>query len=104
MVYFYRSPQAIIISALCSIAIAAFIYFVIVKPETDKANDQVNHALKQAQPGIDAANRQLQQATPGIDEANKKLKQAQPGINEAQKKLKCIQAANGDVNKIAACN
>jgi peptidoglycan hydrolase CwlO-like protein len=104
MVYFYRSPQAIVISALCSIAIAAFIYFVIVKPETDSANNQVNHALKQAQPGIDAANKQLQQATPGIDEANKKLKQAQPGINEAQKKLKCIQAANGDVNKIAACN
>ena len=52
MVYFYRSPQAIIISALCSIAIAAFIYFVIVKPETDKANDQVNHALQQAQPGM----------------------------------------------------
>jgi hypothetical protein len=106
MVFFYRSPQAIIISALCSIAIAAFIYFVIVKPETDNANDQVNHALKQAQPGIDAANKQLQQATPtpGIDEANKKLKQAQPGINEAQKKLKCIQAAGTDVNKIAACN
>jgi peptidoglycan hydrolase CwlO-like protein len=104
MVYFYRSPQAIIISALCSIAIAAFIYFVIVKPETDSANNTVNHALKQAQPGIDAANKQLQQATPGINEANKKLKQAQPGINEAQKKLKCIQAANGDVNKIAACN
>ena len=104
MVFFYRSPQAIVISALCSIAIAAFIYFVIVKPETDNANNQVNHALKQAQPGIDAANKQLQQATPGINEANKKLKQAQPGINEAQKKLKCIQAANGDVNKIAACN
>jgi F0F1-type ATP synthase membrane subunit b/b' len=101
MVFFYRSPQAIVISALCSIAIAAFIYFVIVKPETDNANDQVNHALKQAQPGIDQANRQLQQATPGIKEANPA---AAPGIDEANKKLKCIADANGDVNKIAACN
>ena len=44
MVYFYRSPQAIVISALCTIAIAAFIYFVMVKPETDHANRQVDHA------------------------------------------------------------
>jgi peptidoglycan hydrolase CwlO-like protein len=104
MVFFYRSPQAIVISALCSIAIAAFIYFVIVKPQTDSANDQVNHALKQAQPGIDAANKQLQQATPSINEANKKLKEAQPGIDKAQRIQDCVLKANGDVTKIAACN
>ena len=97
MVFFYRSPQAIIISALCSIAIAAFIYFVIVKPQTDSANNTVNNALKQAQPGIDAANKQLQQATPSI-------KSAQPGIDKAQRIQNCILKANGDVNKIAACN
>jgi cellobiose-specific phosphotransferase system component IIA len=90
MVYFYRSPMAIVISALCSIAIAAFIYFVIVKPETDKANTQVDHALKQAQPSIDAA--------------NKRLKQAQPSINKAQKIQDCILAAGTDTAKIAACN
>jgi hypothetical protein len=90
MVFFYRSPQAIVISALCSIAIAAFIYFVIVKPQTDSANDQVNHALKQAQPGIDAANKQLQGA--------------QPSIDKAQKLQDCIIAAGTDVNKIQACN
>jgi predicted PurR-regulated permease PerM len=94
MVFFYRSPQAIVISALCSIAIAAFIYFVIVKPETDNANNQVNHALKQAQPSIDAAEKQGQQ---GIDDANK-------GIDKANKITACISAANGDVNKIALCN
>jgi cellobiose-specific phosphotransferase system component IIA len=90
MVFFYRSPQAIVISALCSIAIAAFIYFVIVKPETDKANTQVDHALKQAQPSIDAANKQLEQA--------------QPEINKAQKLQQCILAAGTDAEKIAACN
>jgi cellobiose-specific phosphotransferase system component IIA len=90
MVYFYRSPMAIVISALCSIAIAAFIYFVIVKPQTDSANTQVDHALKQAQPSIDAANKQL--------------KQAQPAINRAQKLQQCILAAGTDTTKIAACN
>ena len=90
MVYFYRSPMAIVISALCSIAIAAFIYFVIVKHETDSANTQVDHALKQAQPSIDAA--------------NKRLKDAQPAINRAQKLQQCILAAGTDTTKIAACN
>ncbi|MEA2435814.1 MAG: hypothetical protein QOF65_370 [Thermoleophilaceae bacterium] len=90
MVFFYRSPQAIIISALCSIAIAAFIYFVMVKPETDKANKQVDHALKQVQPSIDNANRQF--------------KQAQPSINRAQKIQDCILAAGTDTAKLAACN
>jgi predicted PurR-regulated permease PerM len=97
MVFFYRTPQAIVISALCSIAIAAFIYFVIVKPQTDNANDQVNHALKQAQPSIDAANKQLQRAQKEAGGAN-------PSIQHAQKIQDCILAANGDVNKIAACN
>jgi hypothetical protein len=90
MVFFYRSPQAIVISALCSIAIAAFIYFVIVKPETDSANTQVDHALKQAQPSIDAANKQL--------------KDAQPQIDKAQALQQCILAAGTDATKIAACN
>ena len=97
MVFFYRTPQAIIISTLCSLAIAAFIYFVIVKPETDNANDQVNHALQQAQPQIDQANKDLQKA-------GKRIEGAQPQIDRAQKIQKCIVAANGDVNKIALCN
>jgi capsular polysaccharide biosynthesis protein len=90
MVYFYRSPMAIVISALCSIAIAAFIYFVIVKPETDKANTQVDHALKQVQPSIDNANRQFNKA--------------QPSINRAQRIQDCILAAGTDTAKIAACS
>lgn len=97
MVFFYRSPQAIVISALCSIAIAAFIYFVIVKPETDNANNQVDKALKQAQPSIDQANKELQRAQKETGGAN-------PAIDRAQKIQNCILKANGDVNKIALCN
>jgi Na+-translocating ferredoxin:NAD+ oxidoreductase RnfG subunit len=89
VVYFYRSPMAIVISAACTIAIAAFIYFVMVKPETDKANSQVDHALKQVQPSNDNANRQFNKA--------------QPSINNAQKIQDCILAAGTDTAKIAAC-
>jgi hypothetical protein len=82
--------MAIVISAVCSIAIAAFIYFVIVKPETDKANTQVDHALKQFQPSV--------------DQANKNLKNAQPAINKAKKLQDCVLAAGTDPAKLAACN
>jgi hypothetical protein len=75
MYVFVRSPLGIVVSGLVSIAVAAFIYFVIVKPETDKANDTVDHALKQAQPQIQHSN-QIQD---------------------------CIAKAKGDVNKLAAC-
>jgi hypothetical protein len=75
MVYFVRSPLGIVVSGLVTIAVAAFIYFVIVKPETDKANDTVNQSLKQVQPQINHAN----------------------SIQD------CIAKAKGDVNKIAAC-
>src|SRR3954453_21401928 len=101
MVYFYRSPMAIVISALCSIAIAAFIYFVIVKPETDKANTQVDHALKQAQPSIDAANRAARNAAPAIAQAKKAAKNAQPAIHRAKKIQDCVLAAGTDPVKLA---
>jgi Na+-translocating ferredoxin:NAD+ oxidoreductase RnfG subunit len=90
MVYFYRSPQAIVISAICTIAIAAFIYFVMVKPQTDHANRQVDHALKQIQPSI--------------DNANKQFKSAQPSVNKAQKIQNCVAAAGTDPQKLAACS
>ena len=76
MVFFYNSPKAILLSALCSIAVAAFIYFVIVKPETDKANDTVERSLQQNQPSIDRAN----------------------ALRD------CILAAGSNAEKVAACN
>ncbi|MEA2479717.1 MAG: hypothetical protein QOJ07_1639 [Thermoleophilaceae bacterium] len=51
MVVFARSPRAILIASLCSMAIIAFTYFVIVKPQTDNANHQVDKALQQFSPG-----------------------------------------------------
>jgi hypothetical protein len=76
MVFVTNNPKWIVVSMLCSIAIAAFIYFVIVKPETDKASDTVNRSLQQAQPSIDRAN----------------------SIQD------CVLRAGGDAEKLAACN
>ena len=81
MVYFARSPFAIIVASLCSMAVIAFTYFVIVKPQIDNANDQVNDSLERFAPNTTNA----------------------PSINEAEKLRACIDRANGSTVKITAC-
>ena len=80
MVYFARSPLGIIVASLCSMAIIAFTYFVIVKPQIDNANDQVNQSLDRYAPTTNT-----------------------PSINEAERLKACIDRANGDTVKITAC-
>ena len=75
MVVFARSPLAIIVASLCSMAIIAFTYFVIVQPQIDNANEQVDDALNRAAPTID----------------------------QSQRLTACINRANGDPVKIQAC-
>jgi hypothetical protein len=80
VVYFARSPLAIIIASLCSMAVIAFTYFVIVKPQIDNANDQVNDSLERFAPSTNA-----------------------PSLNDAEKLRACIDRANNDTVKITAC-
>ena len=80
MVYFARSPLGIIVASLFSMAIIAFTYFVIVKPQIDNANDQVNQSLDRYAPTTNT-----------------------PSINEAERLKACIDRANGDTVKITAC-
>jgi hypothetical protein len=80
VVYFARSPLGIIVASLCSMAIIAFTYFVIVKPQIDNANDQVNQSLDRFGPSTTT-----------------------PTINEAERLKACIDRANGDTVKITRC-
>jgi hypothetical protein len=80
VVYFARSPLGIIIASLCSMAIIAFTYFVIVKPQIDNANDQVNQSLDRFAPSTNS-----------------------PSINDAERLKACIDRAGGDTVKITAC-
>jgi hypothetical protein len=75
MVVFAHSPRGIIIASICTLAIIAFTYFVIVQPQLDTANKQVDDALKQAAPAID----------------------------NAQRLSDCIATAAGDAAKIQTC-
>jgi hypothetical protein len=83
MFVFANSPKAIIIAAFCSMAIIAFTYFVIVKPQTDNANKQVDKALNQFGPS----------GTTGTGDVADKAKKIQD----------CIAKAGTDVEKAQAC-
>jgi hypothetical protein len=86
MYVFANSTRSIIIASICSMAIIAFTYFVIVGPQLDKANDQVDKTLQQFQPSTNGGT-----AAPGDQ------------LDKAQKLQACIQAAGQDVDKLQAC-
>ena len=76
MIYVTRNPLWWLVGTFVSLAIAAVIWFAIVKPQVDSANKRADNAIQSVQ----------------------------PQVNHAQKVADCIQSAGGDVNKIAACN
>ena len=82
MVYFARSPLGLIVASLCSMAIIAFTYFVIVKPQIDNANDTVNEQFDKFAP---------------------QTQQGQESLSQAQKLTACINRADGDPVKIERC-
>ncbi len=83
MVYFARSPLGFIIASLCSMAVIAFTYFVIVKPQIDNANDTVNEQFDKFSPQVE---------------------QGQESLSKAQKLSACIDRANGNTVKIQRCS
>ena len=82
MYVFANSTRSIIIASICSMAIIAFTYFVIVKPQIDNANDQVNDSFERFAPR---------------ESTNT------PSLNDAQKLQACITKAGTDTVKIQAC-
>jgi len=98
VVYFTNSPRAIIIAAFCSMAIIAFTYFVIVKPQTGNANKQVDKALNQFAPstGGSSSGSSSAPSTPST-----------PNVNQLEDKAKkiqdCVAKAGTDIQKAQAC-
>jgi hypothetical protein len=82
MVYFARSPLGMLVASFCSMAIIAFTYFVIVKPQIDNANDTVNEQPNRFAPETTGA----------------------PSLSDAQRLSACIDRANGNTVKIQRCS
>jgi F0F1-type ATP synthase membrane subunit b/b' len=74
-----------------SVGIFAVLYFTVIKPTTDTANDAIRTSLHQAQQQLDSAK---QQAPNGA---------AKQQLNQAEKLTACLQDAGTDVSKVQEC-
>jgi hypothetical protein len=74
-----------------SVGIFAVLYFTVIKPTTDTANDAIRTSLDQAQQQLDQARKQA----PNGD--------AKQQLSQAEKLTACLQDAGTDVGKVQEC-
>jgi type II secretory pathway component PulM len=74
-----------------SVGIFAVIYFTVIKPTTDTANDAIRTSLQQSQ-------QQLNQAKQNAPDAQSKKQ-----ISQAEKLTGCLSDAGTDVSKVQDC-
>jgi F0F1-type ATP synthase membrane subunit b/b' len=90
IIYQVRNPLARAALILLPLIIFAVMYFTVIKPSTDTANDAVKSAT--------------QQATQQINQARKNAPPAaQKALDSAAKLTACVQKAGTDTGALATC-
>jgi type II secretory pathway component PulM len=82
-----------------SLAIFGVLYFTVIKPDSNAANQAVKTTLQQSQQQLSTAQQQLQNATGGSGVSS----QVQQKLADAQKLTACLANAGIDTAKIQAC-
>jgi type II secretory pathway component PulM len=84
-----------------SVIIFAVVYFTVIKPDSNTANQAVKSSLQQSQQVINQAKKTLNntsaKAGSGAD------KQASQALDKASKLTACVSAAGTDPTKLSAC-
>ena len=117
MILVSNSWRIYLIGLAVSLAIFGVVYFTVIKPSSDTANQAVKTTLQQSQQALNQAQKQVGQATSqagagagagstsgsgGASSAGTSG-QVQQTVNKVQKLTACIAAAGTDVTKIQAC-
>jgi hypothetical protein len=87
-------------SLAVSVIIFAVVYFTVIRPDNNTANQAVKAGLQQSHQVINQARKQLSK-TAGT--AGGATKQAQKSLGNAAKLTDCLQSAGTDATKLAAC-
>jgi hypothetical protein len=87
-------------SLAVSLIIFAVLYFTVIKPDNNTANQAVKAGLQQSHQVINQAQKQLSHTSGNGGAATK---QAQKSLGKAAKLTTCLQAAGTDATKLAAC-
>jgi F0F1-type ATP synthase membrane subunit b/b' len=100
MVYVTNNVRVWLIGMAVSLGIFLLVYFTVIQPSTNTANQAIKTGLQQSQQALNQAQQQLRSA--GATAAGTST-QAQQALNNAQKLTSCVAAAGTDVTKVAAC-
>ena len=103
-----------VIGSIVSLVIFAIVYFTVIKPDNNTANQalkaglqQTQQALKQAQTQESQVSNAVKQATSNSGAAASQASAAQSAVqsslSNAQKLTACVQAAGTDVSAISTC-
>jgi len=84
-------------SLFVSLGIFAILYFTVIKPTTDTANDAVRTSLEQS-------NEQLNQAQQQLKDVPGSTAGAQKQLSDAEQLTQCLSDAGTDTAAIAGCN
>lgn len=87
------------VGMVASIAIFLVVFFAVIKPSTDTANQAIKTGMQQSQQVINQAKKQL--STSGV--TGSAGKQVNQQLNKASKLTSCVAAAGTDPSKLANC-
>ena len=96
------------IGMFVSLAIFGVLYFTVIKPSSDTANQAVKTGLQQSQQALSQAQQQVSSATGAASGANGTQVKAATGqvasaLSNAQKLTACVSAAGTDATQLQAC-
>jgi hypothetical protein len=94
-----------------SLAIFAVLFFTVIKPSTDTANQAVKTGLQQTQQALNQAQNQVSSATTQASTTASNASQsastagntASSAVNNATKLTSCLASAGTDTSKIESC-
>jgi type II secretory pathway component PulM len=86
-----------LVGMAASLAIFGVVYFTVIKPSSDTANQAIKTGLQQTQQALNQAQQQLKSSGAGATGA------AQQQLSKAQLLTQCVAAAGTDVSKIQVC-
>ena len=107
MVLITGSRRMWLISMAVSVAIFGVLYFTVIKPNSDTANQAVKSGLQQSQQVLKQGQQQLRNASSQAGaisgQAGAAPSDAQAQLSNAEKLTACVAAAGTDVAKVQAC-
>jgi flagellar biosynthesis/type III secretory pathway M-ring protein FliF/YscJ len=87
------------VGMLTSLIIFAVVYFAVIQPSTNTANQALKAGMQQTQQVINQAKKQINSSGASAAVAN----QASQQLNKASKLTSCVTAAGTDPSKLANC-